>query len=82
MLTIYRLSTKLKKQSFDLCTRLSKLVASRETHVSGGMMHRVTVNGHSAGSEEGGQRNKYSDYVKFLELVGNLKVRTEFIIIH
>ncbi|EAT36867.1 AAEL011081-PB [Aedes aegypti] len=73
MLTIYRLSTKLKKQSFDLCSKLSKLVASRETHVSVGMMHRVTVNGHSGASEEGGQRNKYSDYVKFLELVGNLK---------
>ncbi|XP_062545221.1 5'-deoxynucleotidase HDDC2 [Armigeres subalbatus] len=73
MLTIYRLSTKLKKHSYDLCSKLSKLVALRETHVNGGVMHRVTLNGHSGTSEDGVQRNKYADYVKFLELVGNLK---------
>lgn len=72
MLTIYRLSTKLKKHSFDLCTKLSKLVTLRETHVSR-VMHRATTNGH-LGSDDANQGNKYGDYVKFLELVGNLKV--------
>lgn len=71
MLTIYRLSTKLKKHSFDLCTKLSKLVTLRETHVSR-VMHRPTMNGH-VGNDETNQGNKYGDYVKFLELVGNLK---------
>lgn len=72
MLTIYRLSTKLKKQSFDLCSKLSKLVMSRETHVNG-VVQQLSMNGQAGGDEPDQVRNKYGDYVKFLELVGNLK---------
>lgn len=70
MLTIYRLSTKLKKQSFNLCFKLSKLVMSRETHVSG-VVQQLSMNGQAGEPDQ--VRNKYGDYVKFLELVGNLK---------
>ncbi|XP_058455721.1 5'-deoxynucleotidase HDDC2 isoform X1 [Malaya genurostris] len=71
MLTIYRLSTKLKRQSFDLCSKLSKIVMSRETHING-KMELPSVNGIST-TETEEKTSKYSDYVKFLELVGNLK---------
>lgn len=70
MLTIYRLSTKLKKQSFNLCSKLSKLVMSRETHVNG-VVQQLSMNGQAGEPDQ--VRNKYGDYVKFLELVGNLK---------
>lgn len=73
MLTIYRLSTKLKKQSFNLCSKLSKLVMSRETHVNG-VVQQLSMNGQAGCDEPEQVRNKYGDYVKFLELVGNLKV--------
>ncbi|XP_038113150.1 5'-deoxynucleotidase HDDC2 [Culex quinquefasciatus] len=72
MLTIYRLSTKLKRQSFNLCSKLSKLVMSRETHVNG-VVQQLSMNGQAGGDEPEQVRNKYGDYVKFLELVGNLK---------
>lgn len=77
MLTIYRLSTKLKRQSFNLCSKLSKLVMSRETHVNG-VVQQLSMNGQAGGDEPEQVRNKYCDYVKFLELVGNLKVSEQW----
>ncbi|XP_053695876.1 5'-deoxynucleotidase HDDC2 [Sabethes cyaneus] len=68
MLTIYRLSTKLRRQSCMICSKLTKLVMSRETHVNG---VEPVVNG--VEPEKNEKSNKYSDYIKFLELVGNLK---------
>lgn len=72
MLTIYRLSTKLKKQSFILCSKVSKLVISRETHLSE-IMQQFPTNEQPTRLNESDQSSKFSDYVKFLELVGNLK---------
>ncbi|KAL1399527.1 hypothetical protein pipiens_008149 [Culex pipiens pipiens] len=45
---------------------------SRETHVNG-VVQQLSMNGQAGCDEPEQVRNKYGDYVKFLELVGNLK---------